>query len=317
MRGGAAALTATALILCACKPAQPAATPKNEPAASKTAGATPTPAPTPTWIEWNADEDGSPHAFPAGPFRVTVTKAQTPDDLFQPVLTVSDGKGADLTLRGAEGSMSSAQAEFMAAALDRQATGSQLLLRTFTYGAHCCFAYQLAERRGQAWVVHDLGQYDGTGMPEPQDVDGDGRLELVGGDQRFLYAFAAYAFSAVPPQVLEVVGGKTIDVSADPRYRAAFESDAAKSRQACQERPEPGICLAYAATMARLNRLDEAWPLVEAADPTARGQDGGPDDCWGGRTYCVGDRKIAVKSFREKVERFLADNGYLPRTVAR
>lgn len=305
MKAAAAALIAAALCLPACERPQEAATPSSAPPA--TAPAPPKPAPQPAWVKWDADDDGSPRSYQAGPFNVSLAKTKAPEGLLRPTLTISDGGGAPLLLQGAEGSMSMAQAEFTVAALDRQAPDrQQLLVRTFTYGAHCCFEYKLVERRGPQWVVHDLGQFDGAGMPTPKDVDGDGRLELLGTDQRFLYAFTAYAFSLAPPQVQEVVGGKLVDVSAEPRYRAIYEADAAKAAKTCRENPDPGPCIPYAATMARLGRLEEAWPVVVAADP-------GPEEgCWGGRTYCRGEQQIPVKTFRRKVELALADLGYLP-----
>lgn len=315
MRAAAAAAMVAALSLSACKRPQPsdqtdtpaAPTP---PSASAPAG----PAPTPAWIEWNSNRDGSPRSYQAGPFTVTLAKAEH-DGVLRPVFTISDGQGAPLTLAGAEGVMGMAQAEFTLAPLDRRATGPQLLVRTFTYGAHCCFEYRLVERRADRWLVRDLGQYDAAGMPDPRDVDGDGSLELLGGDQRFLYAFNAYAFSGVAPQIQEVVDGELVDVSADPRYRPAYEADEPEARRACAENRDPGVCIPYAATMARLGRLAEAWPLVEAADPSAKGEDA-TTDCWGARTYCDGDRKVRVKSFRQKVELALTDMGYLPRREA-
>lgn len=310
----AAAPIALAFALSACERAKPLGP---DPVAPNTAAASQgpaTPARPPTWIEWRADKDGGPRSYQAGPFTVTLTK-QASEAGLRPHLAISDGKGAPLNLPGSGGSMTTAQAEFTAAALDRQSEGQQLLVRTYTYGAHCCFAYQLVERqetsRGAQWIVHDLGQFDGAGMPTPKDVDGDGRLELLGGDQRFLYAFAAYAFSAVPPQVWELVGGKLVDVSAARRYRPAFEADAPSARALCAERREPGSCLAYAATMARLGRLSEAWPLIDAADPGAKDPSAAME-CWGGRTLCLDDREIPVASFRDKVERFLEHLDYLP-----
>lgn len=305
MKAAAAALLAAALCLAACERA-------GAPAPQSPAKSPPASAATPALIEWEAEKDGNPRSYQAGPFSVTLAKASTEDGLLRPVLTISDGRGPPLTLPGAEGSMATARAEFTAAALDRRSAGPQLLVRTFTYGAHCCFEYKLVERRDGRWLVHDLGQFDGAGMPTPSDVDGDGRLELLGGDQRFLYAFGPYAFSAVPPQVHEIVGGKLVDVSADPRYRSAYEADAAKARKACQANPEPGVCIPYAATMARLGRLEEAWPVILAADPGPEGGDS-PVGCWGGRTYCDGDRQIPATSFRHKVELALTGLGYLPK----
>lgn len=307
MKAAAAALLAAALCLAACERPQPAATP-----AAKATATPPKPAPEPDWVEWDADRDRSPRSYQAGPFGVMLSAAVTDDGLLRPVLAISDGKGQPLTLEGAAGAMRMARAEFSVGPFDRRSAGPQLLVRTFTYGAHCCFEYKLVERRDGRWLVHDLGQFDGAGMPTPKDLDGDGRLEFLGGDQRFLYAFGPYAFSAVPPQVHEIAGGKLVDVSADPRYRPVYEADAAKARKACQANPEPGVCIPYAATMARLGRLEETWSVILAADPGPESGDS-PVGCWGGRTYCDGDRQIPATSFRHKVELALTGLGYLPK----
>ena len=323
MRAAAAALITAALCLSGCERSQPADQPDAGVAEATAPGAA-SPAPKPVWVEWNSEADGSPRSYQAGPFNVTIAKVAAPDGLLRPVLTISDGDGQPLTLPGAEGGLGEVSAEFTVASLDRRTPGPQLLVRTFTYGAHCCFDYKLVERQtgdgARRWAIHDLGQFDGAGMPDPEDVDGDGRLELVGGDQRFLYAFTAYAFSAVPPQVQEVVAGRLVDVSADPRYRPAYAREEPEARAACaastSNEPRPGACLAYAATMARLGRINEAWPLVDTADPTPGARRASSDtaadaDCWDGRTYCDGNRKLAMISFRQKTQRFLIDNGYL------
>jgi hypothetical protein len=300
------AIAAIFLSLAACKsvPAQA----ESAPAESAQAAA---------WTAWRADADGDPKAYRVGPgLTLTLRNGDSGDGdgSAVPELTISDGEGRSLDFAGACCAPRSAAADFVAApALDPALGRDQILVRSFTHGAHCCFAYQLVGRRDAHWTVRDLGQWDAAGRPEPADLDGDGRMELRAGDQRFLYAFESYAGSVTPPQVWRVSDGALVDASADSRFRAVFEHAERRYRDGCEDRAAPGACLAYAAVMARLGRLAEAWPLVEAADPE-RDPDlaDSPIECWRGRVYCRGQEVIPVGSFREKVELFLRDAGYLP-----
>lgn len=274
------------------------------------------PRPQGDWIAWDADTDGSPRTYERGGYHLTLAKVTRPDGLLAPELIIADDKGEPLRVMGAGGGSRLTRADVGVFALDRRSPRPQVLLRSFTYGAHCCFRYKLAERRDGAWVVHDLDAWDGAGRPEPMDLDGDGRLELSAGDQRFLYAFESYAGSPVPPRIFEVVDGQLIDVSTAPRFRPIYVRVATAGRRRCAETASPGSCLEYAASMARLGRLEEAWVLVGKADPELRG-DHAADDCWGGRTVCLADgRKVTVGSFREKVRLFLADLGYIPQRTS-
>lgn len=310
MRAAAAALVATALLAGACqpKPPKPASPPAAAPPAPAAApAATPPttgPAPTPAWIAWQSEKDGSPKSFAAGPFKVKIEKLASADGGLRPKLTISDDAGAPFTLLGSEGGMSLVTADVVAAALDRGAPGPQLLVRTFTYGAHCCFVYQLVERRDGAWKVSDLGQFDGAGMPTPKDLDGDGRLELAAGDQAFLYAFEPYAGSGVPAVAYEVVGGKIVDVSGQRRFRPYLEADYAKQLDACRATRSRGLCAPAAALAARLGRLSEVWPIVESTEPARE-----PFL----ETETIDGRQVTFPSFRAHLEWFLGEHGYLPK----
>jgi len=248
-----------------------------------------------TWTEWNSDRDGSPKTYESGGFVVTVaTDAADEDPL--PVLTISYGNGRPLELRGqAAAGAESASAELMVASLDRQASRPQVLVRTFSHGAHCCLAYQLVERRGSAWVEHQLGTFDLAAALEPVDIDQDGKLEFAAHDQAFLLAFGGAVERPMPPQVFEVVGGRLVDVSGEPRYRSVYEASLANDRETCRHTRHPAACLVYAATLARLGRLDEAWPLVESADLTLL------------------PHRDRGQSFRRTIETFLAERGYVLR----
>lgn len=79
----------------------------------------------------------------------------------------------------------------------------EVLVDTYSGGAHCCttariYGWQPAagrygRLRSVAWG--DVGY-------RLQDLDADGRPEMVGADPVFSYAFSSYAASVFPPQVL-------------------------------------------------------------------------------------------------------------------
>ena len=75
-------------------------------------------------------------------------------------------------------------------------------------GAHCCeesFIALLGSR--PAWIAHDWGNpgYRGRRIL--------GRYYFVSGDDRFAYAFAAYAFSWFPARIWTIERGRLVDVT--------------------------------------------------------------------------------------------------------
>ena len=53
------------------------------------------------------------------------------------------------------------------------------------------------------------------------DLDGDGRYEFETRDNAFLYAFACYACSEAPLEVLAIENGAVKNVTTEPRFRPA------------------------------------------------------------------------------------------------
>lgn len=101
----------------------------------------------------------------------------------------------------------------------------EVLLDLYWGGAHCCF-----------WS--DVYRYDGSGYSVAHhfwgdlgyrlaDVSGDGRPEFVSGDDRFAYAFSAFAFSLFPIQIWSYQSGQFTNVTR--HYPARIRRDAARS----------------------------------------------------------------------------------------
>jgi hypothetical protein len=123
----------------------------------------------------------------------------------------------------------------------------EVLVDTFSGGAHCCLTARILTWNGTGYTPTDIDYRDvGYAL---KDADGDGRPELVGQDPVFSAAFTAYAASAFPPLVYRVDHGKLVDVTR--RFPKVIRADAAgllkdlrKARRGDEVR---GILAAYVA----------------------------------------------------------------------
>lgn len=226
----------------------------------------------------------------------------------EPTLTLSIAGGKTVTLAG-----SPMQNILMLGPVARGGPVSAFF-QSYTGGMHCCQKMQLVTPGGDGLAVVDLGAFDGMEIGWPRDLDGDGNLDFVVTDDRFLYAFDSYAASYPPPQILNVIAGKAVDVSADPRFRAVFVKAAARTRKACEtERSGNGACAAWAANAARLGELDSAWPVILTAyEP---GLKIWPDACRVARDAeyrCPEGQLIEYPDYPTALRAFLESSGYMP-----
>jgi hypothetical protein len=135
---------------------------------------------------------------------------------------------------------------------------------------------------------------------------------MVMADNAFNYAFDAYAGSRHAPVVLELRGGRVVDVSAAPRYRALHESDLKDLQTDCRQASN-AACAAFVAVAARLGRADQAWGVMIASYD--RNSDWSlPAACRRPRreTACAPGDEVVFATFPEALRWFLGDNGYLP-----
>jgi hypothetical protein len=130
----------------------------------------------------------------------------------------------------------------------------EILVDTFSGGAHCCVTTRMFYFDGVGYVAKDT--FWGDVSYQLVDLDGDGRLELSGYDPRFSAAFTAYAASAFPPLVYQVSAGSMVDVTR--RFPAIIEADAAarlKDLRRIRRRDDRrGILAAYVADQYLLGR---------------------------------------------------------------
>jgi hypothetical protein len=196
-----------------------------------------------------------------------------------------------------------------------------LLVETYTGGAHCCDHVQAAIPTSTGFEVVDLGTYDGDRLGRlPSDIDGDGRVDFLVRDDRFLYAFASYAESLSPPAILNVSGGEALDVSGRPSFRRVFAKAAARLRRACLPRrggPRDGACPAYVAAAARAGSFDRAWSEVSAAYGTKEGDPPWlPQGCevpFDAVRACPKGSEITYRTYIDALRAFLLRTGYISR----
>ncbi|WP_156917513.1 hypothetical protein [Salinarimonas rosea] len=274
---------------------------------------------------WTADAprlerlrfDGdAPLAFEADGLTFLLDAARDDTDLAYPTIDAYEGRRVAFSIAFEDAASFSAGARLTIAPLDPEAPGErQIVTSAFTGGAHCCAVTRIAGRLGARWLVIPGATLDGDTGYGVRDLDGDGVYELVGIDQSFLYAYASYAASFAPIVIERYAGKKIVDLSDDPRFRRAFEDDLAWMDEAVRDEPalwrENGFLAAWAASMARLGRWEEArarvlasfdrssdWPLTICEAPaTADG------------TCPAGAERPAA--FPDVLERHLRERGYI------
>lgn len=141
----------------------------------------------------------------------------------------------------------------------------EVLLNLYSGGAHCCFSTRIysfvSAPPHYASFFHEWGN---AGY-RLEDLDSDGRLELVTGDDRFDTAFTSHAASRRPPQVWRFTAGRLENLTR--AYPALLEKDAAECWKAFEELSpkDPtgdqvrGVLAAYLADEYLLGRGSEGW----------------------------------------------------------
>lgn len=273
-------------------------------------------------VQWKPDSDPPQVRYRAGALEVRLVRAKVggdDDTMYGPDVTISSpGKAAARI----EGDRSGLTFPTRLTALRWNKAGDlYLLVETYTGGAHCCDHVQAAVPTATGFHVVDLGTYDGDRIGQlPRDIDGDGIVDFLVRDDRFLYAFSSYAESLSPPKILNLRGGEAVDVSERPSYRPVFAKAAARLRRACLPRrggPLDGACPAYVAAAARAGDLDRAWKDVSAAysgkkhDPMWL-----PEGCTlplDDDGACPKGSEITYRSYLEALRAFLVTRGYITR----
>jgi hypothetical protein len=232
-----------------------------------------------------APEDESASAAPAGP-RVVAT------------------------LQGPSTGVSNPSVSIQIAELDPNNPFPEVVVSFFTGGAHCCSVTRVVTSTadGSAWTTLDVGEFDGGPMLAV-DLDRDGTYEFETRDNAFLYAFACYACSEAPLQMLAIEDGKIKDVSAAPRFRPAHAAWLKNMIVGVPEQEVNGFLAGYVAQKARLGEGKQAWDLM--LKYYDRNSDWGLEICDQERDEsgeCLGE--TTKVTFPEALELMLKKNGY-------
>jgi hypothetical protein len=185
-----------------------------------------------------------------------------------------------------------------------------VIFAVYAGGAHCCMQTTAATRTAGGWVTDDVGSFDGDNV-NAEDLDGDGTFEIVMRDDRFNYAFDAYALSYAPPLVLKSADGQVYDASAEPQFASAFQAMFDDAKANCSgETWDLGVCAGMLAAAARLGTYE-----AESAPVFAAIADGKKTSGWDEFTVCIDAACSSTQEladFREALETALKSWGYLP-----
>lgn len=244
---------------------------------------------------------------------LTLTVRQVPGkEMRVAQLTVASPRAKPVTFVGSEG-FDSAIANLLIGVLDTKNPVPQVIMTTYSGGAHCCGRIQIAEKIKGVWKQIDMGLWDGDPMEQfPKDVDGDGIPDLVLADKAFLYAFDCYACSWPPLQIFNIRDGKAIDVTRAPRYAKLIAAEMGKVKAECAKHTN-GACAGYVADAAYLGRFDEAWQFMLANYRKNADYDL-PSRCLGKMVdYACKDHEVKPRDYPESLRWFLEDHGYIPK----
>ena len=316
---------------------------KRAAAASPTkAAATRTPSPAPptppgavgmrpnVWVTWdsNAPERTNTFAFDGLVIRPSFRRIKNE---LTPFIEVTAPTGARVALQGVSNDFRDSTINFGSGKFDGYSSLPQVVMTSYSGGAHCCLKIVVAEYIQNKWKSVTVYNADTDEIPFPLDRDGDGILDFGLNDERFNYEFASHAGSWTPPLVLDIENGRVVDVSKRPAYRKVFESDMSQAGAVCEtgkyirdgksyDAEINGACAAYVADAAVLGRVQEAWSNMLNHYDHSNGGDGSadagflPTKCFAPLVdfKCPPGQQHTFASYPEALRWFLGDTGYLP-----
>lgn len=143
----------------------------------------------------------------------------------------------------------------------------EVMLTSYTGGAHCCTLLTIFSAQSDgAWMRIDGGSFDGA--PDfPQDIDADGRFELVNTDNAFLEAFDCYECSYAPDEIRRLEGSRLTDVSKDEAFRDRYRARLGEMWTRGWEDgavASEGFLAGFVATAQRTGDGADAWSFLDA-----------------------------------------------------
>jgi hypothetical protein len=227
----------------------------------------------------SADDAGSLTAA-AGAVQATLTWGKAEFGVSNPRLAIVRGGATlfDASPVAGSGSCNDGYCSFLASGkrksalqvVDLNGDGEpEVLVDAYSGGAHCCALTELAAFNGTGYAIQEL--YWGNTGYELQDLDRDGKPELVGYDDAFAGPFSSFAASFFPPRVVDYapgVKGALRDVT--DHFVALIRKNQRQALHALkrarrQHYETLGIVAAYVADMYLIGDNDAVRPYLKRA----------------------------------------------------
>jgi hypothetical protein len=227
-----------------------------------------------------------------------------------PVVTVfADGREV-AKLEGDSGGFGDPPVSVQIAELDPGNPHPEVVVSFYTGGAHCCSdtSVILSSADGTSWATLDVGEFNG-GPLLAVDINRDGRYEFELPDDAFYYAFACYACSSNPLEVLAIENGAVKSVSDDPAFRPAHAAWLKTMIEDAPDQDVNGFLAGYVGEKILLGEGKPAWDLM--LKYYDKDSDWGLEACdkpIDENGECPG--QTVKLTFPEALERMLKENGY-------
>jgi hypothetical protein len=196
------------------------------------------------------------------------------------------------------------------AEIDAANATSEIVLTTYSGGAHCCSSVKIATKTAEGWKIVEVGSFDGSG-DYVEDADGDGQFEVVTVDNSFLYAFDCYACSYAPLKMFEIKDGVLRDASSDPRFVDRHKSWLEEMRRQAKEQDALSTAGFLAGEVAIRLMAGEGPAAVRDFEKRAKAAKIEPVlNCPNNAADCADDQRKSTP-FATAVKEFLKANGYV------
>ncbi|MCD8487638.1 MAG: hypothetical protein LRZ84_13115 [Desertifilum sp.] len=139
----------------------------------------------------------------------------------------------------------------------------EVIVKVYSGGAHCCTEHTVYTWRGNNFTSVQFGPADGNGG-RFEDLNQDGRMELIAFDNSFLYAFSSYAGSFPPSVILSYRDGNFEDVTRQyPQYLRGIAWQMYRTLERT-EGENNGVLAGYVAQKILLGEFEDGWNFMLA-----------------------------------------------------
>jgi hypothetical protein len=232
------------------------------------------------------------------------------------VATIYNGKSPSFSFHMNFDLIGTAAAEVRAVRLDWTAKLPQVVLTSYSGGAHCCIFTKIATLDSAGtWHEVDGGALDGDSGYQFIDLNYDGSAELISFDNSFLYAFGCYACSTAPIKIKKLIGTELKNVTNESRYQSylrerLWQMEASARMTNPNAAHSNGYLGGWVAAKALIGELNDAWRSMLATYD--RQSDWIMEECLTEEPLqkCPQDRKRKLE-FPEALAKHLFRNGYV------